>query len=216
MIFDGPNSLIILEASDGDEIPVVTIYSRWKDWVLSGVGSPWVFAFTANGGQALGGGRFQGDYFFLNTLAGWVIRPREEDHTLTLVGNLYPNNAGDSIFTNTLGSFLVQTRLETSSLTQIAAGGDPTAIAAAVWLAQPEETSVVVFDAGNTASTFVTDLSESVDDYWKDNLVRITSGALIGQVKRVTAYDGTTKAITVGGGFTGIPAAGVTFALLNR
>lgn len=97
-------------------------------------------------------------------------------------------------------------------------GGAPSAavVAAAVWAEQPEANATVVADGGNTALTFVTSLTETVTDYWKDNLIRITSGALIGQVKRVSGYDGTTKAITVTGGFTGTPAAGVTFSLLNR
>jgi len=77
-------------------------------------------------------------------------------------------------------------------------------------------TSTVATDGGNTASTFKTALTESTDDYWKDVLIRITSGALINQVKRVTAYNGTTKFITVAGGFTGTPASSVTFELLNK
>jgi hypothetical protein len=44
----------------------------------------------------------------------------------------------------------------------------------------------------------------------------ITSGSLAGEVKLVTGYNGTTKVVTVAGGFTGTPADGVTFVLINR
>jgi hypothetical protein len=77
-------------------------------------------------------------------------------------------------------------------------------------------TGAIVTDGGNSATTFKTDLTEAVDDYWKDTLIRITSGVLINQVKRVTAYNGTTKFLTVAGGFTGTPASAVTFELLNK
>lgn len=76
-------------------------------------------------------------------------------------------------------------------------------------------TGAVATDAGNSASAFKTDRTESTDDFWKDALLVITSGALVGQVKRVTAYNGTTKIITTGA-FTGTPADGVTFCLINK
>lgn len=72
-----------------------------------------------------------------------------------------------------------------------------------------------VNDAGASATVFITDLTESANDYWKDAYVRLTSGALVNQVKKITAYNGTTKAITVLGGFTAAPANGVTFEIVN-
>jgi hypothetical protein len=71
-------------------------------------------------------------------------------------------------------------------------------------------------DGGNSATAFETDRTETADDFWKDALLLITSGALIGQVKKVSAYNGTTKIITVSSAFTGTPADGVTFLLVNR
>jgi hypothetical protein len=73
----------------------------------------------------------------------------------------------------------------------------------------------VVSDAGNSATSFKTDLSEATNDYWKDTLLLFTSGALAGQVKKVSSYNGTTKVITVASAFTGTPAAGDTFLLIN-
>jgi hypothetical protein len=67
-----------------------------------------------------------------------------------------------------------------------------------------------------SATAFPTDLSETADDHWVDAFLVFTTGDLAGQVKRITGYDGTGKVITVAGGFTGTPAEGDTFALVNR
>lgn len=80
----------------------------------------------------------------------------------------------------------------------------------------PLVTSAVVADGGNSATAFKTGLSSAVNDYWKDCLIVLTSGALAGQVKRCTAYNGTTKVLTVSGGFTSTPADDITFSVLNK
>ena len=76
-------------------------------------------------------------------------------------------------------------------------------------------TGSVQTDGSNAATTFKTDLSETTDDHWKDAFLLLTSGSLAGQVRQVTGYNGTTKFITVDA-FTGTPADGVTFVLINR
>lgn len=73
----------------------------------------------------------------------------------------------------------------------------------------------VVTDAGNTATAFKTDRAEAVNDYWKNAIVLVTSGALDGQIAKVQAYNGTTKTITLSAALTGVPADGVTFILIN-
>lgn len=118
MIFDGATHRIVLEASDGDSVQAVELYSRWKDWVQAGAGAGFAHAFTVVGGDPLGGGVFAGSYFFLNTTNGWLIRPREEAHRLTVTGNLYPYDPGAALFADTLGAYQVQVNLTTSSLTQ--------------------------------------------------------------------------------------------------
>jgi hypothetical protein len=125
MIFDGTTLRIILEPSDGDTVEAIDgIYSRWKDWVLNDDGSKYAEAFTESfGGNALGGGKQAGNYVFLNTAAGWKIRPREAAHELTIAGNIYPDIAGASMFAPTLGTYQIQINLERSSLTQIVGGG---------------------------------------------------------------------------------------------
>lgn len=73
----------------------------------------------------------------------------------------------------------------------------------------------VLTDAGNTASTFRTDLASSTTDFWKDTFLTFTSGALLGQTKKVTGYNGSTKFVTFLSGFTGIPSNGDRFILIN-
>lgn len=77
-----------------------------------------------------------------------------------------------------------------------------------------EPTGAVVADGSNTAQTFETDLSESTSDYWKDVLILFTSGSLINQIKRVSAYDGSSKFITANTPFTGAPSGGDLFVLI--
>lgn len=74
----------------------------------------------------------------------------------------------------------------------------------------------IVANGGNTGLTFKTDRTEATNDYWKDALILFTSGTQIEEIKRVTAYDGTTKFITVQGGFPLTPSGGDRFLLINH
>ena len=74
----------------------------------------------------------------------------------------------------------------------------------------------VVADAGNGALTFKTDLTESTDDVHKGKYLKFTSGALINQIKKVSAYVGSTKIITVSSAFTGTPTATDAFELIDQ
>ncbi|APU88905.1 hypothetical protein Rctr197k_089 [Virus Rctr197k] len=78
-----------------------------------------------------------------------------------------------------------------------------------------QPTAVVVANGGNTASTFETSLTEATNDYWKDALILFTTGGLSGQVKKISAYDGTTKFVTTTAAFTAAPAGGDRFVLIN-
>ena len=73
----------------------------------------------------------------------------------------------------------------------------------------------VVTDGGNSTTAFRTDLSESTDDHWRDCLLLMTSGSLLGQVKKVTAYSGSTHIITLGSALTATPSVGDRFILVN-
>lgn len=107
-------------------------YSRWKDWAQT---HAWAsFAFLAVGGDALGGGVYAGDYYFLQD--GWTIVPYDANHVLLVSGNGYPATPGAQMFGTRAGRN-IQIQLSRSSLTQTIAVGsgvlpaDVTAIATA-------------------------------------------------------------------------------------
>lgn len=73
-----------------------------------------------------------------------------------------------------------------------------------------------------TTSTFTSDRTEATTDFWKDALVLALTGTLAGQVKKVGAYNGTTKLFTlatvnsVQQVFTAAPANGDVFEIIDR
>lgn len=79
-----------------------------------------------------------------------------------------------------------------------------------------ETTGAVVTDGSNSTTTFLTDLSSAVTDFYKDCLITFTTGNLAGQVKRVSGYNGGSNFITVNAAFTEAPANGDLFGILNR
>ena len=60
-------------------------------------------------------------------------------------------------------------------------------------------------EAGSTSTDIVTDLAETTNDHYNGRAITFTSGALAGQTKNITAYNGTTGALTVTA-FTEAPA----------
>jgi len=82
-------------------------------------------------------------------------------------------------------------------------------------------TSTVIADGSNTATTFKTNLSETQTDYYGDsnggNVLAFIEGANnVGQTRRITAYNGTTKFVTVESAFDATPTASDEFILLGR
>ncbi len=120
--FDGPNKLIILSAGT-TSVSVTDMYSRWKDWVLQDDNSKYVFAFTAIGGDPIGGGSSVAPYVFLNTTDGWRIRPQEANHELRFTGNLYSIDTNLELFVPTLGAYTVTIIIERSSSAIVTGGG---------------------------------------------------------------------------------------------
>ncbi len=78
-----------------------------------------------------------------------------------------------------------------------------------------QPTAAVVADAGNSATTFVTSLTQVQTDFWAGMFVRFQTGALAGQARKITGYNGTTKALSFGTGFASTPAASDVFAIVN-
>lgn len=87
---------------------------------------------------------------------------------------------------------------------------------AVVQIVEEGTRGAVATDAGNGATSFKTDLADTTNDVHKDKLCLFLTGALAGQVKRVTAFNGSTKFLTVQGGYTGTPASGDKFRLINQ
>ena len=68
----------------------------------------------------------------------------------------------------------------------------------------------------DVALAFDADLAGFAEDYWKNALIKVYDNALAGQVQKVTGYNASTDFITVGAAFTGTPAAGDAFELINK
>ena len=105
LTFDAANKRIILDRST---ITASEIYSRWADWVATSDNSKHLQAFNAIGGDDLGSGLSIPPYYFLTN--GWRVRPQENNHTLTITGNLFVQGGGDPVVP-TVGTFNVLTKL---------------------------------------------------------------------------------------------------------
>lgn len=97
-LFDGDNKVITEPAGSGDtSFEVVRdVYSAWKRWVNGGAGTPFLRAFTVEGGTPIGNtGLFTGTTFVM--VNGWRIRPANHDHQLILIGNIFSEDGVISI-----------------------------------------------------------------------------------------------------------------------
>jgi len=71
-----------------------------------------------------------------------------------------------------------------------------------------------VNDASASTTVFVTDFTEVTTDHYKDAFLKFTLGANIDQVRLITGYNGSTKAVTCNA-FTDAPADNDTFVIAN-
>ena len=70
---------------------------------------------------------------------------------------------------------------------------------------------------GSTSTTITFSVgSSSSNDFYKDSFIRITSGLGINQVRRITAYNGTTRTATLNTALLTLPANNDTVNLFNR
>jgi len=77
-------------------------------------------------------------------------------------------------------------------------------------------TQSAVNDASATVASFVTDLTNSTNDFYNNSVLTFTSGNLNGQVRRISDYNGTTKAITLDPALTSAPADNDTFTIVKQ
>ncbi len=77
-------------------------------------------------------------------------------------------------------------------------------------------TQGTVSDASATTTSFVSSLTNATTNFYKNAVITFTSGALDGQNRRISAYDGVTKAITVDPALTSAPANGAGFTIITQ
>ena len=133
-----PDTLRIVETdTSGDNaLTWQEIYSEWKDWLLADASRMrYPQAFRTVGGDPISTTTNLGSTFFLQNR--WKFRPAEASHRLVVEGNLFTDPAGESPFVPTLGAYVVAIESVVSNLTEVVegvgGGGDPAAIADAVW-----------------------------------------------------------------------------------
>lgn len=73
----------------------------------------------------------------------------------------------------------------------------------------------VVNDASATPLSFITNLTETSDSHYSDLIVAFIDGALKGQSRIATAYDGTSKTLTFDEAWSEAPANGDSFIILT-
>lgn len=98
---DPANKRIILDSAS---VTAKDIFRAWADWMLLSDNSKYLPAFSATGGDDLGGGLSIPPYYFL--LNGWRVRPMESSHNLTITGNLFVDGGGVPVV-STLGTYQV-------------------------------------------------------------------------------------------------------------
>ena len=89
---------------DSASVTAKDIFRAWADWMLLSDNSKYLPAFSATGGDDLGGGLLIPPYYFLEN--GWRVRPMEANQNLTITGNLFVQGGGVPVV-STLGTFQV-------------------------------------------------------------------------------------------------------------
>lgn len=89
---------------DSASVTAKDIFRAWADWMLLSDNAKYLPAFSATGGDDLGGGLLIPPYYFLEN--GWRVRPMESNHNLTITGNLFVQGGGVPVV-STLGTFQV-------------------------------------------------------------------------------------------------------------
>lgn len=134
MIAINPESKLII--LDSGSVSAQALYSAWVDWVALSDNCKYLPAFSAVGGDDLGGGLYIPPYYFL--LNGWRVRPMESSHTLIITGNLFVQGGGVPVV-QTVGNYnvsvqyTVPVQAQAFSTESGASGPSASEIAEAVW-----------------------------------------------------------------------------------
>lgn len=106
--FDGVNLIVTLPPGQTSVSVETDLYSAWKRFMLADkLNMRFPTAFRTIAGDALPGSLEAAPYFFLNNLAGWRIRPPEENITISFIGNLVPEDETLAMVIPTIGTFTV-------------------------------------------------------------------------------------------------------------
>jgi hypothetical protein len=140
LTFDPANRLIII--TDDTTLNVISMYSRWKEWVRTSDNAKYPPAFSTVGGEAIdaSAGTAVPMYAFLKN--GWRIRPKEASHTLSVVGGVILVEGGGDPFVNTIGNYNIRVNfsqpVQAITVSTGAGGGGATAaeVRDAVWNTQ--------------------------------------------------------------------------------
>ncbi|MBS3953635.1 MAG: hypothetical protein KGZ88_11865 [Methylomicrobium sp.] len=126
-IFDGPNKRIQLTAGT-TSVNLIDLHSRWKDWVRDS-NAGFSIAFRAVGGD------IPAIPLYLFLINGWRIIPQAADHTLSITNGFIEVEGGGDPFVDPSGSYKIRINRETPGIGigYTISGGDPVAIANAVW-----------------------------------------------------------------------------------
>lgn len=168
--FDGPNRLIIINYGEDVIDAKVDLYSAWKRWFTASpsgdvsANSAYLEAFSTTGGDDIGEGQTISPYYFLEN--GWRVKPYEDDHFLTINGNLYVREGGSPVV-GTDGSYSVVAKLVVS----------PQSITTVV------ETSASGLTDEESYKLFsLPDRGEYADEVWDELLSEHTSAGTAGQI----------------------------------
>jgi len=141
---------------DSASVTAKDIFRAWADWMLVSDNAKYLPAFSATGGDELGGGLSIPPYYFL--LNGWRVRPMEASHNLTITGNLFVEGGGVPVV-STLGTFQVNVNYTVPVQAQgISTSGGSGATAAQLW-------------------------GHSVDGYSAEELLRAMAAVLVGRAE---------------------------------
>lgn len=113
--FLGAERIIQIEDTIDHDFTAQDVYSRWKEWVLTGDNSKYEIAFRSVAGDPISPTQNIAPYIFLNTVDGWRIRCHDGDHSIRITGNLYSEDPDLSMFTPPLDGATVQITIDRSS-----------------------------------------------------------------------------------------------------
>ncbi len=101
-----PIYLIVLDPTE-PKPTAASIYTDWKEWVLTGAGAGIVQAFDSQGNDEIdpNTGLNVGAYFFFRNDLGWRIKPPEQDGEWDIQGNLLPRDPNTAFRIKTDGAF---------------------------------------------------------------------------------------------------------------